>query len=150
MFAAVTCRPDILFTVIYLSQFSCHPSSLHYSTVKRVFQCLRCTINDGLHFWRLQPHPTLPFIPLPSLPKDNVDTILPSVDESLPCAYADADWASNPVTRRSVSRSCVFLSGAPIVFQCKFQHCIALSATESELHAANETGKQIRCACSIL
>ena len=51
LFAAITCRPDILYLVINLSQYSNNPGEVHYVAVKRVFKYLRDTKDDGLHYW---------------------------------------------------------------------------------------------------
>ena len=143
MFAVVTCRPDILFAVIYLSQYSCSPAKCHYSAVKRIYRYLRCTINDGIHFWRESPRYNLPLKPDPTILPNNHQVQLPEVSIKQPSTYADADWASNIKKRRSISGSAVFLSGGPVVYKCKFQHCVSLSSTESELYAASDTGKHI-------
>lgn len=150
LFAAVTCRPDIIYQVIYLSQFSCHPAEIHYTAVKRVYRYLRCTISEGIHYWRQSPRMDLPLLPDPEIAHDNHKVNLPNVPTIVPSAYADADWASNIVTRRSVSGSAVFLAGGPIIYRCKFQHCVALSSTESELYAASETAKLVRYVRSIM
>ena len=50
IFVAVTCRPDILFPTILLSQYSHSPAEYHYIAVKRIFWYLRLTISNGLHF----------------------------------------------------------------------------------------------------
>lgn len=150
MFAAVTCRPDILFLTIYLSQFSCYPVSCHYFAVKRIFRYLRFTIAIGLYFWREQQQTLLPKLSKPHIPKENYNLKLPNPDHQYPWSYSDADWASNPVNRRSVSGSAVFLAGSPIIYKSKFQHCITLSSTESELYAASDTGKLVKYVRNIL
>ena len=38
LFAAVTCRPDILFSVIKLNQYSNNPAKIHYQAVKHIFK----------------------------------------------------------------------------------------------------------------
>ena len=49
LFAAITCRPDILYAIIKLSQYNTRPARVHYMAVKRVFRFLRDTKHDGLH-----------------------------------------------------------------------------------------------------
>ena len=60
LFPAITCRPDILYRIIKLSQYNNKPVKIHYITVKRVFKYLRDTINDELHFWRPNVQSSLP------------------------------------------------------------------------------------------
>ena len=86
----------------------------------------------------------------PKLPKDNHQVKLPKVDSKYPYGFVDADWASNPLYRHSLLGLSVFLAGAPIIYCCKFQHCVALSTTESELYAASDTGKYIKYIRSVL
>jgi len=150
MFAAVTCRPDILFSTIFLSQYSSSPAAPHYKAVKRIFRYLRSTINDGLHFWRSEPDNSLPSVSAPALRPDNHNTYLPSSLPFEPCTFADADWAANVQTRKSVSGSAVFLAGAPITYKCRLQQTVALSSTESELYAACEAAKYSKYIRSVL
>ena len=91
MFAAVTCRPDIMFSTIYLSQFSDHPAEIHYHAVKRVFRYLRSTISYGIHYWRTKPSSELPDIKDPSILPDSHQVKLPSFTSSNPCGFSDAD-----------------------------------------------------------
>jgi len=150
MFAAVTCRPDILFSTIFLSQYSSNPSAHHYTAVKRIFRYLRSTINDGLHFWRHEPDNSLPTVSASDLRPDNHNTYLPSSLPFEPSTFADADWAANVQMRKSVSGSAVFLAGAPISYKCRLQQTIALSSTESELYAACDAAKYTKYIRSVL
>ena len=49
LFAAITCRLDILYNIIKLSKYNNKPARIHYTAVKRVFKYLRDTIDDGLY-----------------------------------------------------------------------------------------------------
>ena len=55
MFAMVTCRPDIAFSVIKLSKFCNAPAREHYLAVKNLFRYLRATIDVGITYWRKRP-----------------------------------------------------------------------------------------------
>ena len=52
LFAMVTCRPDISYTVIKLSTFTNNPAKEHYLALKQIFRYLRHTMDDGMLFWR--------------------------------------------------------------------------------------------------
>ena len=141
LFAAITCRPDILYSVIKLSQYSNRPDKIHYMAVKRVFRYLRDTIDDGLHYWRPNINSNLPPAHLPTLPKDNHQVCIPPSSVNQPEGYVDADWAGDTKHRRSISGISLFFAGAPVVYRSRFQPTISLSSTESEFIAAAEAGK---------
>ena len=52
IFALVTCRPDISFACIKLSQYS----------DRRIYQYLHATKDEGIYFWRDEPTPPHPKI----------------------------------------------------------------------------------------
>lgn len=91
MFAAVTCRSDILFATMCLSQCSATPAACYYTAVKRVFRYLWSTITDGLCYWRAKPDTTLPCSMPPTTQKDNYNFTLPFTKPFLPNSFADAD-----------------------------------------------------------
>ena len=150
MFAAITCRPDIMYATIFLSQSSTHPAACHYQAVKRIFRYLRSTINHGIHYWRTSPLQNLPLHPDPTIAPDSHPIKLPQFTADEPYGFSDADWATNPKTRRSVSGISVFLAGGPVYYKSKLQPTVALSSTESELYAASEAGKAILYLRSVL
>jgi hypothetical protein len=57
--------------------------------------------------------------------------------------YADADWASNPIDRKSTTGMVVKLAGAPVYWKSAKQKTIALSSTEAEYMAASDACRQI-------
>jgi len=63
IYAMVTCRPDISFPLIKLSQYSSNPAREHYLAVKEIFYYLQCTRDDGIHFWRHHKNHKLPSPP---------------------------------------------------------------------------------------
>ncbi|CAK5265853.1 unnamed protein product, partial [Mycena citricolor] len=77
LYAAITTRPDISFAVQTLSQFNTNPGPEHLTAVKRVFRYLRGTINLGITYY----------------------SDLASALE----LFSDADWGSNPDSRRSIT-----------------------------------------------
>jgi hypothetical protein len=65
IYALVTCRPDISYATIKLSQYSINPSACHYIAVKNIFRYLLTTKDQGLTYWRPQINSLLPDLPLP-------------------------------------------------------------------------------------
>ena len=65
IYAMVNCRPDITFAVTKLSQYSNQPAACHFTAVKFFFQYLMATRNEGLTYWRKNPHDDLPDHPEP-------------------------------------------------------------------------------------
>jgi hypothetical protein len=56
---------------------------------------------------------------------------------------SDAEYASDPETRRSVSGGTVFLCGTVIHAFSRMQKCVTLSVTEAELVAAVEDAQNV-------
>jgi len=52
IYALVTCRPDILFAAIKLSQYSASPALCHFNAIKDIFRFLKATKDDGIYYWR--------------------------------------------------------------------------------------------------
>ena len=141
LFAAITCRPDILYCIIKLSQYNTKPARIHYLAVKRIFRYLRDTISDGLHYWRQRLDNTLPDSPCPPILHDNHDVQTPQASPSQPIGFVDSDWAGDMSHRRSISGVCLCFAGAPVVYRARFQATISQSSTEAEFIAAVEAGK---------
>nr|GEX85899.1 copia protein [Tanacetum cinerariifolium] len=76
-------RPDLVFAVCMCARYQASPTKKHLEALKRVFRCLKGTINPSLWY-----------------PKDTAMALT---------AYADADHAGCQDTRRSTSRSAQFL-----------------------------------------
>ena len=150
LFAAITCRPDIMYAVIKLSQYSNAPAKVHFIAVKNVFRYLRATVDDGLHYWRDGKRKDLPLMAAPELLPDNHDLQHPADPPSHPAAFVDSDWGGDTSHRKSISGSTIFMAGAPIMYKTKMQQTVALSSTDAEFVAASETGKMILYIRSIL
>ena len=52
IYAMVTCRPDISYALIKLSQYSAHPAAIHYKAANELINYLAATKDDGIHYWR--------------------------------------------------------------------------------------------------
>jgi hypothetical protein len=58
-------------------------------------------------------------------------------------AYTDSDWASDPITRRSVTGYFFQLAGGPITWRSRAQTTVAHSSTEAEYMALSDCSRQM-------
>lgn len=115
LYLSMLTRPDIFFSVCYLSQFNNNHNETHWKHVKCILTYLQKTKHFGLKYV-----------------KDDLDLI----------GYADADWASDCVDHKSYTGFMFKMSGSVISFECKKQSTIALSSTEAEYMAICEASKE--------
>jgi hypothetical protein len=148
-----TCRPDLAFARVELSQSNSCLHELHYHALKHALKFLYASQDDGLYFWRRSPQLELPEGPLPPVCSNKQDILLenqPQFNAKIAHAYSNSDWATCVKTRRSFSGICICLAGGTIAYKCKFQPTIAGLSTEAEFMAAYDTGKMILFVRSIL
>jgi deoxyuridine 5'-triphosphate nucleotidohydrolase len=154
IYALVTCRPDISFACIKLSQYSASPSLEHFEAVQHLYKYLAATIDDGITYWRQTPNMSLPFHPDPFVAEDkNYDSSAPERKQNDPykvTSAVDSDYAGDNSHRKSVSGICIKLAGGTILYKSQYQSTIALSTTEAEFTAACEAGKYILYIRSIM
>jgi hypothetical protein len=153
IWAMTTCRPDIAFTSIKLSQSNSRPAEIHYHGLKHAIRYLYTTKTDGLYYWRTHPCSDLPELPLPPINSNAQDLLLdnrPDHEAFIAVAYGDSDWATCVKTRRSFSGICIQLAGGTIAYKTKFQPTVALSSTEAEFMAACNVGRMSLYIRSIL
>ena len=110
-------RPDIASAVRQLSRFLSNPGRPHWTAAKRVVSYLVGTSSYTITYRR-------------------------SGHSSLSC-YSDADWASTPDDRKSVSGFVTFVCGGPLSWASKSQTTVAVSSTESEYTALSEATREI-------
>jgi hypothetical protein len=144
IWAMTTCRPDIAFTSVKLSQSNSAPAEHHYHGLKHAIRYLYTAQTDGIYFWRTtSPCLDLPEGPMPPVNSNNKDLLLgdcPDHDASIAVVYGDSDWATCVKTQRSFSEICVQLAGGTIAYKTKFQPTVVLSSTEEEFMAACNVG----------
>jgi hypothetical protein len=153
IWAMTTCRPDILFTSIKVSQSNTAPAEHHYHGLKHAIRYIYITRHDGIYFWRTRTCDELPAGPLPTVNSNIKDLLLdgcPQHDANIAVAHGDSDWATCMKTRRSFSGICIQLAGGTIAYKTKFQPTVALSSTEAEYMAACDVGWMCLFICSIL
>ena len=152
LYAMVTCRPDISYSCIKMSQYSKDPAEEHYKAVREIFNYLAQTMDDGLYFWRSKPNKYLPVGPVPRVHRDDHPTADENIDDESDQLRGDvdSDWAGDNKHRRSISGYTLTIAGAAVFYKSKFQECISLSSTEAEFQAACEAAKSILYVRSIL
>lgn len=116
MYLSVLTRPDIAYSVSYLSQYNNCFQETHWKHLKRLLKYLQKTKNYGLVF------------------RKNSNSALHG--------FVDADWASCNLDRRSYSGFCFIMSGCVISYESRKQRTVALSTTESEYMALSEACKE--------
>ena len=119
MWTATLTRPDIAYAVNQCARFMANPGPVHVAAAKRILRYLKGTKGMKLTYSR-------------SESGGNVLT-----------AYADADHAGDPDTRRSVTGMIIMMNGGAISWQSARQHVTALSTAEAEYYAASVAGVEI-------
>ena len=148
IYAMITCRPDISFPIIKLSQYSTCPAAIHYDALKHLYRYLKATKSDGIYYWRSTPREDLPKGDIPVLKSDanyEEDKAVQRQHHTSNTlhAYVDSNHASDCTHRRSVSGYHVKLAGGAVFYKSQVQSIVAQSSTEAEFIAAAEAGKQI-------
>ena len=113
MYLMTSTRLDLAVAVSTLGQFMANPGPTHWSAAKRVGRYLKGTADFGLE-----------------------SRFTPDLDFSnLISAYCDADWATDPIDRKSFSGYVIFVGSCVISWKCKKQTAIAMSTAEAEYMA---------------
>jgi hypothetical protein len=99
-------RPDIAFTVGYVSRFTEKPTTEHLAAVKHILRYVAGTIDYGCHY---KPGGGLKLV-----------------------GYSDADMAGDVDTRKSTTGVLFFLGLNPVTWQSQKQKVVALSSCEAE------------------
>ncbi len=102
IWAMTTCRPDIFYTSVKLSQSNSAPAEHHYHGLKHAIRYIYITRHDGIYFWQTRARNELPAAPLPTVNSNIKDLLLdgrPQHDANIAVAYSDLDWATCVKTR---------------------------------------------------
>jgi hypothetical protein len=143
IWAMTTCRPDISFTSVKLSQSNLAHAEHHCHGLKHAIRYVYITRHDGIYFWRTRTRDELPMGPLPTVNSNIHDLLLearPQHDADIAVAYSDLDWATCVKTGCSFSGICIQLAGGTIAYKTKFQPTVALSSTKAEFMTACDVG----------
>lgn len=115
MYLAICTRPDILHSISKLAQRNTNPHKEHEAGIKHVLRYLSST-------------------------KD-LKLIYKQTGKMIE-GYADADWGSDALDRKSYSGYAFFLGGCVFSWASQKQNCVALSSTESEYIALTAATKE--------
>ena len=107
-------RPDLAYSVGYLSRFMEAPRQEHLAAVKRVLRYVAGTVHWGVHYH-------------PAGSKGAQPVLL---------GYSDSDLAGDINDRKSTSGLVFFLAGGPVAWQSAKQKVVALLSCEAEYIAA--------------
>ncbi len=102
IWAMTTCRPDLAYASVKLSQANTCPHELHFHGLKHALKYLSNSRDNGLYFWRTKPQMELQEGPIPTIKSNRQDILLencPQFDATVAHAYADSDWATCIKTR---------------------------------------------------
>ncbi|XP_047153119.1 uncharacterized mitochondrial protein AtMg00810-like [Vigna umbellata] len=102
-------RPNLCFTINFLSQIMQEPTIHHYQALQHVLRYIKYNPSKGVFF------------------AADLDTQIK--------AFCDSDWATCPNTRRSTIGFCIFLGSSLISWKSKKQSTISRSSTEVEYRA---------------
>ena len=121
-------RPDILTSTCLLACHTAYFSDRHVKAVKRIFKYLLGTYKDCLTF-NVDPDFKLSSIPL--------------------AMFADADWAADKISRRSMVGYTTVLCGNAMTFAAKHWPTPCLSTLEAEYIALTYAAKELLFIASI-
>jgi Reverse transcriptase (RNA-dependent DNA polymerase)/gag-polypeptide of LTR copia-type/GAG-pre-integrase domain/Integrase core domain len=117
MFLSVRTRPDIAVAVATLAMHVQQPLPEHWDGVKRIMRYLQGTSGHGLTFNQVP------------------------VSEFALTIFADADWATNSIDRRSRTGIVSQLGGNTVWWKSRKQASVAVSSCEAEYMAVFESAK---------
>ena len=119
MYAYIGTRPDVGSVLTKVASFCNNPAQLHWKAAKRILKFLKGTKNSFIQYsGRLYKN-----------------------DKVKITVYCDSDWGQCKDNRKSTSGYVIMIAGGPVVWSCKKQRTVALSATEAEFVSLCEATK---------
>ncbi|XP_057522448.1 uncharacterized mitochondrial protein AtMg00810-like [Amaranthus tricolor] len=112
-------RPDLTFAVQTLSQFMQDPKVPHMQALHHTLRYVAGSIGQGI--------------------------LLKAGERISLIGYSDSDWATCPITRRSITGYLVLFGGSPVSWNSKKQSTISKSSTEAEYRDMAVVASEITC-----
>ena len=113
IFAMITTQPNMYHALTRLSQHNTKPRKIHYVGLQHALKYLMHTRADGIYFWRARPNMYLKDAPPPDIKSNAHDLLLDGRPHHGPLnmhGYMDSEWATCPLTRRSVGSRLLMLA----------------------------------------
>ena len=107
----------MLFAPMHVDHEKSNPGDPHLDAPKHMVHYLKGTVN----YWLVYKHV-----------RSNQDRLI---------GFADADWAGDVDTRKSVSANVYMCNGGALLWHCKQQQGVATSTSEAEFVSASTAGK---------
>ena len=119
----ITCRPDISYPPIKLSQYSNNPAEEYYNAAKQIFKYIKATRTEGMYFWRKDPCNDLADLPLPKATKQThqVDPSTYCDEPTLIHGAVDSDWAGDKTTANLLQALSSNILAAPFISKQNFK-----------------------------
>lgn len=117
-------RPELSYSVHTLAQFMKCPKLAHWTAALRVVRYLKSCPGQGI--------------------------LLHATSDLRLRAYCDSDWASCPLTRRSLTAYFVFLGDSPISWKTKKQATVSRSSAEAEYRSMASATCELKWLRSLL
>ena len=126
-------RPDLMFATKCLSYKLASPTLADLTRAKKVLRYLKGTRELNL------------YLTIPALKPNDLNKTLKHIT-----GYSDADWAGDPVTRKSTSCTLCYVDQFLLTSECRGQGTVALSSGESEMYALGALSAELIFAQAIL
>ncbi|GAB2287252.1 hypothetical protein Dimus_039813 [Dionaea muscipula] len=117
MYAMISTRPDLSYSISLLSRFMSNPGNDHWIALKWLLRYLNNTTSVGLLYGKWT---------------DNLNLV----------AYVDADHAGDRDCRKSTTSYNILLGGNCVSWKSQLQPIVALSTTEAEYIAITDVLKE--------
>lgn len=117
LYLANRTRPDILFPVIYVAQFTSKPNLFHFTMLLRILKYVKCTKCYSIDLSKA----------------DSYNLVM----------YSDASWATAVDSRRSISGYIWSIGNVFLGWRSCIQKCIAKSTMESEFVALDSAATEV-------
>jgi hypothetical protein len=142
LYAAITTRADIMYSVAQLTRFMSNPGAEHWEAAQHVLRYLAGSRQVRLQY-QFRPD-------LHSSSSTAAPTSTAAGQQLTALIWCDADWAQCEQSRRSTSGVLVQLLGCSVLWLSKRQPTVSLSSTEAEYMALGQGVRELQWMHSLL